>query len=600
MELAVADWIVIVVFIAITLVIGLYFSRKAGKDINNFFLGGRNLPWWIAGVSMVATTFAADTPLAVTELVAHNGIAGNWVWWNMLIGGMLTTFFFAKYWRRAEILTDVEFIEMRYSGKPASFLRGFKAVYLGLFMNALVIGWVNVALMSLLKVFFGIPDDMLLWYVFASMLVVVIYSSLSGLLGVAFTDLIQFVIAMVGCIVLAWLVLDSPEVGGITGLKQQLPDWSLSFFPQISSDQSAGEIGTTLTMGIGSFLAIIGLQWWASWYPGNEPGGGGYIAQRMMATKNEKHAIYATLFFQVAHYALRPWPWIIVALCAVVLYPELPADDKKLGYVMAMKDYLPDGLRGLLLVAFFAAYMSTISTQLNWGTSYLINDLYKRFIKPAATNKNLVAASRICTGLMMLFALFITSQIDTISGVWVFIIEAGAGLGLVLILRWYWWRVNAWSEITATAAPLIAYGLSKYVFVQFDPAWGLSVLEDPRSFLFIMAFTTVSWLLVTYLTKPTQTATLERFYAKVKPLGNWRPFERGVRDRTSIPYLLVCWLSAVVMAYSILFFIGHLIFRNWMEVIVYGLVSLIAFFILKKTSDKVQIFADEEKKEVAA
>ncbi|WP_017733677.1 sodium:solute symporter family protein [Nafulsella turpanensis] len=597
MELALADWIVIGVFLAITIFIGLYFRKKAGQDIDSFFLGGRNLPWWIAGTSMVATTFAADTPLAVTELVANNGIAGNWVWWNMLIGGMLTTFFFAKYWRRAEILTDVEFIEMRYSGKEASFLRGFKAVYLGLFMNALVIGWVNVALMSLLKVFFGIPDDMLLWYVFAAMLVVVLYSSVSGLLGVAFTDVVQFIIAMGGCIVLAWLVLDSPKVGGISGLKEQLPEWSLSFFPQIGSG-SAG-IGTTLAMGFGSFFAIIGLQWWASWYPGNEPGGGGYIAQRMMAAKDEKNAIYATLFFQIAHYALRPWPWIIVALCAVVLYPDLPADDKKLGYVMAMKDYLPDGLRGLLLVAFFAAYMSTISTQLNWGTSYLINDLYKRFIAPGASSAKLVAASRIGTGLLMLFALLITSQIETISGVWVFIIEAGAGLGLVLILRWYWWRINAWSEIAATAAPLFAYALTKYVFVQFDSAWGLSVLEDPRSFLFILGFTTISWIVVTYLTKPTNFRKLEEFYAKVRPLGNWKPFERGIRDNVTISYLVVCWLSAVVMAYSVLFFIGHLIFRNWIEVLIYGTISLISFFILKKASDKVDVFADD-KKEVAA
>ena len=599
MELAIADWVVILVFVGITLFVGLYFNKEAGKDINSFFLGGRNLPWWIAGTSMVATTFAADTPLAVTELVATSGIAGNWVWWNMLIGGMLTTFFFAKYWRRAEILTDVEFIEIRYSGKAASFLRGFKAVYLGMFMNALVIGWVNVALMTLLKVFFDIPEEDLLWYVFGAMVIVAIYSSVSGLLGVAFTDVIQFVIAMGGCIILAWLVLDSPKIGGIVGMKEKLPDWSLHFFPRIS-DQSAGDIGSTLTMGIGSFFALIGLQWWASWYPGNEPGGGGYIAQRMMSAKNEKHAIYSTLFFQIAHYALRPWPWILVALGALILYPELPADEKRLGYVMAMKDYLPDGLRGLLLVAFFAAYMSTISTQLNWGTSYLINDLYKRFIKPEATNKNLVGASRICTVLLMLFALFITSQIGTISGVWVFIIEAGAGLGLVLILRWYWWRINAWSEIAATAAPLFAYGLTKYVFSLYDPVWGLSVLENPRSFIFIIVFTTITWLVVTFLTRPTNQRTLEEFYVRVRPLGNWRPFEVGKRDTSTIPYLLICWLSAVVMAYSILFLIGHFIFQNWIEATIYAFVSLISFFILKRTSDKVNIFADEEEKKVVS
>jgi Na+/proline symporter len=592
MPLATADWLVIGVFIVISLAIGLYFSKRAGKNVDEFFLGGRNLPWWIAGTSMVATTFAADTPLAVTELVAQNGVAGNWVWWNMLIGGMLTTFFFAKYWRRANILTDVEFIELRYSGKAASFLRGFKAVYLGLFMNALVIGWVNVALMSLLEVFFNIPEDQLLWYVAGAMVLVVIYSSMSGLLGVAYTDVVQFIIAMIGCIILSWLVLDSQAIGGAQGLAEKLPAGSLSFFPAVGS---IGEVGTTLAVGVGSFLAIIGLQWWASWYPGNEPGGGGYIAQRMMSAKDEKHAVYATLFFQIAHYALRPWPWILVGLAAVVLYPELSAADKKLGYVMAMRDFLPDGLRGLLLVAFFAAYMSTISTQLNWGTSYLINDLYQRFINPTTDQKQLVTASRAGTVLMMIIALIVTSMIDTIAGVWQFLIEAGAGVGLVLILRWWWWRINAWSEITATVAPLIAYALTKWVFAGDNPKspWAKPILEDPRSFLFIIAFTTVAWLLVTYLTKPTDTAKLQNFYNRVRPIGNWSPFRNGSgRGNKGIGWLVAAWLGAVAMAYAVLFFLGYVIFSNWTSAALAAIIILAGFALLKTASRRVQIFED--------
>ena len=591
MVLSLADWIVIGLFIGITLAIGLYFSKQAGKSIDSFFLGGRNLPWWIAGTSMVATTFAADTPLAITELVAQNGIAGNWVWWNMLIGGMLTTFFFAKYWRRAEILTDVEFIELRYSGKAASFLRGFKALYLGVFMNALVIGWVNIALMSLLQVFFGIPAEELLWYVAGAMVIVVMYSAVSGLLGVAFTDVIQFIVAMTGCIILAWLVLDAEKVGGAMGLVEKLPASTLSFFPTIG--EGASGVGTTFALGLSSFLAIIGLQWWASWYPGSEPGGGGYIAQRMMSAKDEKNAVYATLFFQIAHYALRPWPWILVALAALVLYPDLAPADQKLGYVMAMKDFLPSGLRGLLLVAFFAAYMSTISTQLNWGTSYLINDLYRRFIKPEASEKQLVLASRLGTLLLMLVALYVTSQINSIAAVWQFLIEAGAGIGLVLILRWWWWRVNAWSEIAATVAPLVAYALTKWVFAKSDPAWAEPVLVDPRSFLFIIAFTTVSWLLVTYLTRPTASAKLQSFYNKVRPIGNWGVYRPANEKNPNIALLVLAWLSAVVMAYSILFFIGYVIFQDWTAAIISGVSTLVSFGLLKWSSTKVDIFSDE-------
>jgi SSS family solute:Na+ symporter len=363
MELQWIDWSIIILFLLTSLGIGIYYKKKSSGSLSDFFLGGRNLPWYIAGTSMVATTFAADTPLAVAELVANNGIAGNWLWWSFLLGGTLTTFFFAPLWRKANVLTEVELLELRYDGKKAALLRGFKAIYLGVFINILIIGWVNLALNALLVVFFDIPPNEVLYYTGAAMLLAALYSSLGGLWGVAVTDAFQFVIAMIGSIVLAVIVVNSEQVGGIAGLKEKLPPGSLNFFPQIGD----GSLGAGLTLSFGAFLAYAGFQWWASWYPGAEPGGGGYVAQRMMSTKSPKDSVYATLLFQIGHYCIRPWPWIIVALCAVVLYPDLAVADKKLGYVMAMKEFLPTGMKGLLLAAFLAAYMSTISTQLNWG-----------------------------------------------------------------------------------------------------------------------------------------------------------------------------------------------------------------------------------------
>ncbi|QHT67699.1 Na+:solute symporter [Rhodocytophaga rosea] len=590
MELALLDWLIIAAFFVISLLIGLKYTKQAGQDTSHFFLGGRNLSWWIAGTSMVATTFAADTPLAVTELVATGGIAGNWLWWNMLAGGMLTTFFFAKFWRRANILTDIELIEIRYSGKPAAFLRGFRAIYMGIFMNALIIGWVNVALVAILQVFFNIPNEQSLWYVAAAMFIVVIYTSMSGLLGVAITDVVQFIIAMGGCIILAIIVVSSDEIGGITGLKEKLPSWSLSFFPNIGGKTTDGTASnlTTLTLSLGSFLAFVGVQWWAAWYPGAEPGGGGYVAQRMMSAKNERHAIIATLFFQIAHYCLRPWPWILVGLCSLVLYPELSVADKKLGFVMTMKDFLPVGLKGLLLVAFLAAYMSTISTQLNWGTSYLVNDFYRRFVKPDASEKSLVTASRVATLIMMLVALFATSRINSISAVWQFIIECGAGLGLVLILRWYWWRINAWSEITATLVPFIAYGVSKFVL-----GWTEPIIENPRSFFFTVGVTTISWLVITFVTQPTDRSVLASFYNKIKPDGAWGPFQQANSGSSGrIGILFVCWISSVVMTYSMLFLIGELIFMEWARVLIYLVIVVASAAVLFYTSSRIKIFED--------
>lgn len=577
MTLAPIDWILIVTYFVFSIAIAMIYAKRAGKNLGEFFLGGRSLPWYLAGISMVATTFAADTPLAVTELVVQKGISGNWLWWNMCIGGMLTTFFFAKLWRRANVLTEVEFISLRYTGRAARALRGFKAVYLGLLMNVLVIGWVNLAMVSILQEFFNLTADAAFWYTGAAMFIVGVYSSLGGFMSVAVTDAFQFLLAMGGCIILAVLVLQSDQIGGIDGLKEKLgpdnPVWNM--VPQIGGSPSG--TATMFTITFASFFAYIGLQWWASWYPGGEPGGGGYVAQRMMSVNTERGAVAATLFFQIAHFCLRPWPWIIVALCSMVLYPNLPAADAKLGYVMVMKDFLPTGLRGLMLVAFFAAYMSTIATQLNWGASYLVNDLMvpmrqRQGLAPW-TDKQLIGQSRGFTVLLMLIGLAVTSRISSISAVWEFMIECGAGLGLVLILRWFWWRINVWSEITATVAPFFIYAMVKYGLPE-----GHVLSTFPYSYFITIGGTTVAWLVATFLTEPEDEQHLQAFYHRVRPGGIWGPIaaESGIKVQANTGPLLMSWLSAVIMTYSTLFGIGQIIFKNYNAGLIYLGVSATA------------------------
>lgn len=579
MELKIIDWVLILIYIGIAIYIGFRYKNTAGKSLTDFFLGGRKLPWYIAGISMVATTFAADTPLAVTEMVNNHGISGNWLWWNMLIGGMLTTFFFANLWRRANVLTELEFIEFRYSGKSAAFLRGFKSIYLGLFLNTLIISWVNLALITILQVFFDIPDNQIIWFVAGAMVIASFYSTLSGLLGVAITDAIQFVIAMAGSIVLAVIVLSSDQIGGIEGLKTQVPAWAFDFFPKIGD--SASDVASTLTISIGAFLAYIGVQWWASWYPGAEPGGGGYVAQRMMSTKNEKHATWATLFFQVAHYAIRPWPWILVALATIVLYPGLGAGEERLGYAMAIRDFLPPGLTGLLLVAMLAAYMSTISTQLNWGASFIVNDLYKRFLykkEQKSKEKHYVLAGRIVTILIMFLSLYITTIVESITQVWKFLLECGAGLGLVLILRWYWQRINAWSEITATIVPFLVFGVVKL---------GLNI-QFPDSFFITVGITTISWLAATFMTNRTKTKTLKTFYERVQPPGIWNIDKKTVaRKNKSLPYLLIAWISSIIFTYSVLFFTGKALFQEWQTAFIWAVTAISTFIIFRLNLKKI-------------
>jgi SSS family solute:Na+ symporter len=571
MHLQLLDWFIIILYFSGSIVVGVYYSRRAGTSISEFFLSGRNLPWWLAGTSMVATTFAADTPLAVTELVARNGIAGNWLWWNFAFGGMLTVFFFARLWRRAGVMTDVEFIELRYSGRAAAFLRGFRAVYLGLFMNGIIIGWVNLAMASILQGILGIPESQVFLYVGGCLVLVAIYSSLSGLWGVAVTDAFQFALAMLGTIVLATILVGLPQIGGIGGLKEKLPSWALQFTPVIGKGAARlPSVGGTLALSVAAFLAYVGVQWWASWYPGAEPGGGGYVAQRMMSAKNKRHSVLATLWFTIAHYCLRPWPWILVGLASLILYPNLAPDAKRLGYVYAMRDFLPTGMMGFLIAAFFAAYMSTIATQLNWGTSYLVNDFYRRFVKRSGDERHYVFVSRLVTLLVMAVSLLLTLVINTISGAWAFIIEAGAGLGLVLILRWFWWRVNAWSEISAMVAPFVAYG-----YVRF-----FTTIQFPESLFYIVAFTTAVWLVTTYVTKPTNEEKLLTFYRRIHPGGIfWKRIAEKLPDVKGDSHylsLFIDWIAGIVVVYCVLFGIGKLIFAEYTTAIFFFIPAVAA------------------------
>ena len=605
MKLVWIDWTVIVLFFAVIFGIAIYYSRRAGEDTGKFFLSGRNMPWWIAGTAMVATTFAADTPLAVTELVAKHGIAGNWLWWNLAIGGMLTVFFFARLWRRAGIMTDVELTEIRYSGKPAAVLRGFRALYLGLFMNAIVLAWVHKAMEKIFHVTIPEVNPFLLVTVVA--LIIAVYSSAAGLLGTARTDSFQFVFAMIGVIILAVIVVKLPSVGGMRELTGKLNPQLLDFFPRIGAVSATGVTGGALALSAGAFFAHIGLQWWSSWYPGADPGGGGYIAQRMMSAKDEKHSLFATLWFTIAHYAVRPWPWIVVALAALVILPraqnpeqlqrENPAMYDKVVraynnpqllvgenvefqteefqqfyekyentvdpgtmYPKLMVRFLPPGLLGLLIAVFLAAYMSTIASQLNWGTSYLINDFYRRFIRRDAGEKHYVLISRITIILLLIVSLVITNYLlTTISGAWEFIINASAGIGAVLILRWYWWRINAWSEISSMIAPLIIYPVARFGFG----------MQSPITLYPVVFGTTAVWLIVTFLTSPTDREVLSSFYRKVHPGGiGWKQIAREhpeVTPDSGYGRLFVSWIFGVALVYSTLFGIGELLFTNWLR-----------------------------------
>jgi len=568
MVLTVLDWSIIAAYFLISLAIGLFYSRRASKNVGEYFLSGRNLPWWLAGTSMVATTFAADTPLAVAGFVARDGIAGNWIWWNAALGSMLTVFFFARLWRRAGIMTDVEFAELRYAGRPAAILRGFRALYLGLPINCIIIGWVNLAMAKILAVTMGWDR---LTAVLASLAVTGFYSALSGLWGVVVTDFFQFVFAMSGTTALAWFALKAPGVGGISGLLEKLPASTFEFVPRIGTAPDA--VAGTLALPLASFFAFIGVQWWASWYPGQEPGGGGYIAQRMMSARDERHSFFATLWFTIAHYCLRPWPWIVVGLASLVLFPGLA--DKEAGYVMVMRDFLPPGWRGMLLGAFFAAYMSTISTQLNWGTSYIVNDFYRRFVRQDGTERHYVWVSRIATIGTMLTAAVVTFYLESIRQAWEFVLESGAGIGLVLILRWYWWRVNAWSEIAAMVAPALGFLYLK----------AFTSIAFPYTLLYLVAWTTVCWLIVTFVTPPEPESHLIAFYRRVRPGGpGWGTIAKkaGGPPAEAIGGLVVDWVAGWILIYAVLFGIGSAVLGSIATALACFVVAALATIVISR------------------
>jgi len=553
MKLTENDWIIIAAYFVLSLGIGLAYTRRAGRSVAEYFLSGRHLPWWLAGTSMVATTFAADTPLAVTEMVARHGVAGNWLWWNFVMSGMLTVFLYARLWRRAGVMTDVEFIELRYAGRAAAFLRGFRAIYLGLLMNSLIMGWVTLGMAKVIGLSLNIGK---LAATFLCLGITALYSLLSGLWGVVVTDAVQFVIAMVGAIALAVFALE--VVGGISGLMARLPE----HFGSVEAAIAVWPGWGSAWLPVETLLVYIGVQWWASWYPGAEPGGGGYVAQRIFSTRDERHGVLATLWFNIAHYTLRPWPWILVALSAVVLYPELRTTDPTALYVRVMVDHLPPIWRGLLLASFAAAYMSTIATHLNWGTSYLINDFYRRFVRPSAGERHYVHVSRMVTGLLALISVVVTLNLQRITGAWELLLGLGAGTGLVYLLRWFWWRINAWSEIAAmTTALVVTAGLKiARPFSEDDP------LLYAKSMLVTVTVTTMAWLLVTWLTPAEPEAKLKEFYERVRPGGpGWAPLARRLNasaPNSLAPYL-ASWALGCVLIYGVLFGIGALIFGQW-------------------------------------
>jgi SSS family solute:Na+ symporter len=579
------DWAFIIGFFVISLVIGLVVMKRAGVNSEEYFAGGKNMPWWLLGISMVATTFSTDTPNLVTDIVRSSGVYGNWFWFAFLITGMVTVFIYARLWKRSNVLTDIEFYELRYSGKTAAFLRGFRALYLGILFNVMVMAAVSLAAIKIGSVLLGISPAAT---IIIAGTIVTIYSMLGGLRGVLFTDLFQFFMAMFGAVVVAVAALGLPKVGGLSNLlANDALKGKLSIFPDFSNMNAAAAV----------FIIPLAVQWWAAWYPGAEPGGGGYIAQRMFAAKDEKNALGATLLFNVAHYALRPWPWIIVALASLVVFPDLASLQKafpdvpvdKLGHDLAypaMISFLPHGFLGLVVASLTAAYMSTISTHLNWGASYIVNDFYKRFVRKKAPERELVLVGRIATlGLMILsgvFALLLQNALQAFK----ILLQIGAGTGLLFILRWFWWRISAISEITA----MIVSFLAAVYFEFIHTAVGFSPVEDWQKFLIGVGVTTAAWIAVTFLTRPTPNQTLIKFYRLIKPGGpGWkRFFEKLEKEGKPVPGLtsekikwdmpgsLLCVFLGCVTVYSALFSIGYWLYANHRAAVITTAVSILA------------------------
>jgi Na+/proline symporter len=552
MRLVTLDWVIVALSIAVSFAPAIVLARRAGTSTAEFFTSGRAAPWWLIGVSMVATTFSTDTPNLVTNLVREKGVANNWAWWAFLLTGMMTVFFYARLWRRSGMLTDLEFYEIRYAGRAAVFVRGFRAVYLGLFFNAVIMASVNLAAVKIANVMLGWPMGQTL---LVCAILNIAFAATSGLWGVLVTDFIQFGVAMSGAVAAAYFALQQPEVGGLSGLFAKIDPQVISFLPDFS------DWGMTLTV----LIVPLTVQWWSVWYPGSEPGGGSYIAQRILAARSERDALAGTLFFNIAHYALRSWPWIIVALASLIIYPSLDdiartfpyVDPRLIGHDMAypaMLRFLPAGFLGLMVAGLLAAYVSTLSTQLNWGTSYLVHDFYRRFLRPGRTERHYVLVGRLTTALLMLFAAGITLVLDSARASFELMMSIGAGTGLIYLLRWFWWRINAWSEIAAMASSFV-------VSIAFFVAGKQGVQVAPHlSLIATVITTTVVWLTVTYLTAPTDPATLDRFYRLTRPAG---PGWAAVRARTglgpspdSLPQAFLGWVLGCAVVYSALFGVG--------------------------------------------
>lgn len=583
MLLSTIDWIIIATFFMVSLAIGLWTARSAGKSVDDFFLSGRNMPWWLLGISMVATTFSADTPNLVTDIVRTHGVSGNWVWWAFLLTGMLTVFVYAKLWRRSEVLTDLEFYELRYSGKGAAFLRGFRALYLGVFFNIMIMATVCLAGIKIGGVLLGFSP---LQTLFLAATVTVVYSSLGGLKGVIITDFFQFILAMAATIGAAVVLLDLPEVGGLEGLINHVDVVpKLDLIPDITS----GEVFLTL------FIIPIALQWWSVWYPGAEPGGGGYIAQRMLSAKDEKNAIWATLLFNFMHYAVRPWPWILVALASVIVFPTLDSlqaafpnlDPSVIGHDLAypaMMSFLPSGLLGLLLASLIAAFMSTLSSHLNWGSSYVVHDFYRRFVEPEATQKKLVAVGRITTVVLMVLAGLLALALQNALQAFSILLQIGAGTGLLFILRWFWWRINIYSEITAM---VVSFVIALYMEL-LHPALGGTPLDGTTQLLLGVGITTICWVGVTLLTHPEDEDVLYSFIEKINPGGpGWKSVhERAAasgkkltisKQAWNVPTGILCMLLGSLMIYSLMFSTGYFLYGDHSLALQVGGLALLSF-----------------------
>ena len=595
MKLSPLDWYILAGFFITLLLIGFWASKKAGKSVNEFFLSGRNMPWWLLGISMVATTFSADTPNLVTDIVRTNGVSGNWVWWAFLLTGMLTVFVYAKLWRRSEVLTDLEFYELRYGGKGAAFLRGFRAVYLGVFFNIMIMATVCLAAIKIGGVMLGLdPEETLL----IACSVAVMYSSIGGLKSVIMTDFFQFTLAMLATFWAAAVIVNLPQVGGLDNLINH-PDIipKLDLIPDISNR----ELFLTI------FLLPLALQWWSVWYPGAEPGGGGYVAQRMLSAKNENHAVWATLLFNFMHYAIRPWPWILVALASLIVFPNLDdlqsafpdIDSSVIGHDLAypaMMTLLPSGLLGLLLASLAAAFMSTIASHLNWGSSYVVNDVYKRFLKPDATDRQMVGLGRITTIVLMIFSAGLALLLSNALQAFNILLQVGAGTGLIFILRWFWYRINVYSEITAM---IVSFVVALYLQI-IHPRLGFEVIASELQLIIGVAITTIIWVSVTLLTPTEDQKTLQEFYRKIQPGGiGWKKVvDQATKDGVNIegqkgvwdvPTGILCMVIGSITIYSFLFSIGYFLYKDFKIAFILLSISIISLYFLNKTWKKLKM-----------